>query len=103
MLVLNYVYSLPFFANSKNRLLRATAAGWEISGISSFMTGPPIDTTCGIAGMATGIGGPAVCNSIGSLTVKKGTVQDPQNGATHTWFDPGALAQVFFVLLWVVF
>jgi hypothetical protein len=94
ILSLNYIYSLPFFANSKSRWLRATASGWEISGISSFMTGPPIDTTCGIAGMATGIGGPAVCNSNGSLTVQKGTVQDPQFGATQTWFDPGALAQV---------
>jgi hypothetical protein len=94
ILSLNYIYSLPFFANSKSRWFRATASGWEISGISSFMTGPPIDTTCGIAGMATGIGGPAVCNSNGSLTVQKGTVQDPQFGATQTWFDPGALAQV---------
>ena len=93
-----YVYSpsttsTACLPDSKSRWLRATASGWEISGISSFMTGPPIDTTCGIAGMATGIGGPAVCNSNGSLTVQKGTVQDPQFGATQTWFDPGALAQ----------
>jgi hypothetical protein len=94
MLVLNYVYSPPFFLNSKNRLLRGVLSGWEISGISSFMTGAPIDTTCGIAGMATGIGGPAVCNSLGSLTVQKGTVDDPQFGPTKTWFNPGNLAQV---------
>lgn len=94
MLVLNYVYSLPFFRNSKNLLLRVPFSGWEVSGISSFLTGPPIDTTCSIAGMATGIGGPAVCNSIGSLTVKKGIVNDPQFGPTQTWFDPGNLAQI---------
>jgi hypothetical protein len=93
ILSLNYVYSLPF-SKVKNPWLRAAVGGWEISGISSFMTGPPIDVTCGIAGMATGIGGPAVCNPAGSLHVKKGRVNDPQFGPTDTWFDPGALAQV---------
>ena len=94
MLVLNYVYSVPFFLSSKHWWLRAPLSGWEISGISSFLTGGPIDTTCGIAGMATGIGGPTVCNAIGSLAVQKGTVDDPQFGPTKTWFDPGHLAQI---------
>lgn len=93
ILMLNYVYSLPF-SNVKNPWLRVAIGGWEISGISSFMTGPPIDVTCGVAGMSTGIGGPAVCNSAGSLHVKKGQVNDPQFGPTETWFDPGALAQI---------
>ncbi|MBZ5596329.1 MAG: TonB-dependent receptor [Acidobacteriia bacterium] len=94
MLVMNYVYELPFFKSSQNRLARNVLGGWEISGITSFLAGTPIGVTCGIAGMATGIGGPTGCNSLGPLGVKKGTVNDPQFGPTPTWFDPSLIGNV---------
>ncbi len=37
----NYVYELPFFKDSKG-LLKATLGGWQVSGITSFWSGPPI-------------------------------------------------------------
>jgi len=94
MLVMNYIYELPFFKNSPNRAARYTLGGWEISGITSFLAGTPIGLTCGIAGMATGIGGSTGCNSLGPLGIKKGVVDDPQFGPTPTWFDPGLIGQV---------
>ncbi len=94
ILIMNYVYELPFFKSAANHLVRNVAGGWEISGITSFMTGSPINLQCGIAGLASGIGGPVTCNSLGHLTVQKGVVDDPQFGPTPTWFDPALLGQV---------
>ena len=94
ILILNYVYELPFFKNSPSRLARNVLYGWQISGISSFMTGSPIDLQCGIAGLSSGIGGPVVCDSLGHLAVKKGVTDDPQFGPTPTWFDPSVIGQV---------
>ena len=94
VLLLNYVYDLPFFKSSSNRLARVALAGWEVSGITGFQTGNPIDLQCGIAGMASGIGGPVLCNSLGHLGIKKGVVNDPQFGPTPSWFDPSVLGQI---------
>jgi hypothetical protein len=94
MLVMNYVYELPFLKKAANPVVRNVLGGWEISGVTSFLDGHPIAVSCGIAGMATGIGGPAQCNSLGALGVKKGTVDDPQFGPTPTWFDPALIGQV---------
>ena len=38
----NYVYELPFFRNSNNEFLKATLGGWQISGISTIQSGPPV-------------------------------------------------------------
>ncbi|MFN7998600.1 MAG: carboxypeptidase-like regulatory domain-containing protein [Bryobacteraceae bacterium] len=94
MLIMNYIYELPFFKNSQNAFARYVLGGWEISGITSFLSGNPIDLQCGIAGMASGIGGPVVCNSLGPLGVRKGVINDPQFGPTTTWFDPAMIGQV---------
>jgi len=93
MLILNYVYELPFFKRASNPLARNVLGGWQISGISSFLTGTPIGVTCGINGMSTGIGGPTGCNALGPLGIKKSIVDDPQFGPTPTWFDPSLLGQ----------
>ncbi len=93
MLVLNYVYDLPFFKNSSSGVLRNTLGGWQISGITSFLSGPPITPGCGIQGLSTGIGGGVRCNTVAPLTVKKGTIIDPQFGPTPSWYDPTVLQQ----------
>jgi hypothetical protein len=94
ILILNYVYELPFFKDASNHFVRYALGGWEISGISSFQTGTPVGVYCGINGLSTGVGGPTGCNALGPLGIKKGTVDDPQFGPTPSWFDPGLLGQV---------
>ena len=94
ILILNYVYDLPFFKNSTNRLVKNALGGWEISGISSFMTGSPLSFTCGIDGLSSGIGGPVLCNGLGRLAIQKGVTNDPQFGPTPTWFDPSTIGQI---------
>lgn len=93
VLSMNYVYALPFFAHS-NRFARAVLGGWQLSGVATFSEGPPLTFTCGLAGMASGIGGNVLCNGIGDFNVKKGVVDDPEFGPTPTWFDPGTIGQI---------
>jgi hypothetical protein len=94
MLVMNYVYDLPFFLHSSNVLARTFLGGWEFSGVTSFLSGNPISISCGIAGMSSGVGGAVMCNSLGPLKIDKGITDDPQFGPTPTWFNPTALGQI---------
>ena len=52
----SYIYDFPFFKNSTSRFLRGGLAGWQLSGISSFFSGLPVDFNCGGTGLASGIG-----------------------------------------------
>jgi hypothetical protein len=92
-LVMNYIYDLPFFKNSSSRGLKNALGGWEISGITSFLGGTPINFGCGILGMSSGIGQGIMCNSIGHFGVSKGTINDPTFGPTPSWFNPGTIGQ----------
>jgi hypothetical protein len=94
MLVMNYVYNLPFFTGATNSAARIALGGWTVSGITSFYTGQPVDFSCGINGLSTGIGEGVRCNSLGALKVKKGVYNDPQFGPTPTWVDPNVIGQV---------
>ncbi|MBZ5542587.1 MAG: hypothetical protein LAO07_02770, partial [Acidobacteriia bacterium] len=94
VLVMNYVYELPFFKTSSSAVARSLLGGWKVSGITSFFTGSPIDFLCGISGLSSGIGAGVTCNSLGKLQIKKGVVNDPEFGPTPTWFDPNTIGQV---------
>jgi hypothetical protein len=96
ILVMNYVYDLPFFKNSPSALARRTLGGWQISGITSFFTGQPVDFSCGINGLSTGAGTGVRCNSLGRVAINKGVYNDPQFGPTPTWVDPSNIGQVTF-------
>jgi hypothetical protein len=39
--IANYVYELPFFRNASG-FLKATLGGWQVSGITTFQSGPPV-------------------------------------------------------------
>ncbi len=94
VLVMNYVYELPFFKKSPTGAARSLLGGWKVSGITSFFTGVPIDLGCGISGLSSGIGEGVKCNSLGKFQIKKGVVNDPEFGPTPTWFDPNTIGQV---------
>jgi hypothetical protein len=93
VLVMNYVYALPFFKTSSNRFARNALGGWQISGITSFFTGTPIDVGCGVTGFSNGIGTSVRCNSLALVKVQKGVDNDPQFGPTPTWFDEKTFAE----------
>jgi hypothetical protein len=103
LLAMNYVYTLPLFKNAANRFARSALGGWQVSGITSFFTGTPIDVGCGIQGYGNGIGTGLLgvglpgtglrCNPLAPFKVKKGVDDDPQFGPTPTWFDGNTFAQ----------
>ena len=94
VLTVNWVYQISYFNKSPFAAARYILGGWQIGGIASFMTGPPIDFVCSLNGFSTGIGGPVVCDPLGKLAVKKATVVDPNFGPTPSWFDPDVIGQV---------
>ncbi|QOY86004.1 TonB-dependent receptor [Paludibaculum fermentans] len=55
--VINYIYALPFFKNSRG-LVKGIAGGWQISGVTQFQTGTPNTVATGddIAGVGSGSG-----------------------------------------------
>ncbi len=93
MLVMNYIYELPFLKESST-ILRTAFGGWTVSGITSFYTGQPVDFTCGINGLSSGIGEGVRCNALGRLKIHKGVYNDPQFGPTPTWIDPSVIGEV---------
>jgi hypothetical protein len=103
---LSYIYELPFFKNSSNKFAKGSLGGWEISGISSFFSGEPVDFNCGPTGFSTGIGSGARCNTTGAVKIHKvvGTKCpanqttsipgcEPGYGPSLQWFDPNTLTQ----------
>ena len=93
MLVINWTYQLPFYKNTTNAFAKQLLAGWQIGGISTFVSGPPLNFTCGINGLSTGIGGNVGCNALGPLVVNKGMLNDPNLGPTPGWFSPAIVGQ----------
>jgi hypothetical protein len=100
VLVMNYIYNLPFFKNSSYAVARQALGGWQVSGITSFYAGEPTEGEnsgstfgCGINGFGTGIGTGVRCNTVRALKIQKGVVDDPQFGPVPTWFNPAAITQ----------
>lgn len=89
----NYVYTLPFFKNSSSGFAKETLGGWQLSGITTFFTGVPVDFGCGVNGFSTGIGTGVRCNTVGPLQIQKGTYNDPQFGPMVSWFNPSVITQ----------
>jgi hypothetical protein len=43
----NFIYDLPIFRNSSNKLLKGTIGGWQLSGIVTATSGTPLNITEG--------------------------------------------------------
>jgi hypothetical protein len=82
MLVVNYVYELPLLQDAGG-LVRALLGSWQISGITAFQSGTPLNIT--LPGDNAGIGG-------GSY--RPDAVRDPNIGdsSRERFFDPDAFA-----------
>jgi hypothetical protein len=92
ILQLNYTYHLPFFKNSANHALKKSLGGWQLSGITSFFTGIPVNFSCNHTGNLSGIGKSMKCNTAGDFGVAKSMGNHPVFGPTLQWFDPSTIA-----------
>lgn len=86
----NYIYDLPEFRN-RGAFMRFAAGGWEISGITRFWTGTPLDVV--MTSRSDGQSGGDPGNFIG--VVRPEVVNNNfYGGQTRNgqWFNPGAFA-----------
>jgi hypothetical protein len=97
ILMMNYIYDLPFFKHSTNPFARQALGGWRISGITAMFTGEPTGPgvwgTCGVGGFSTGIGGSIMCNTVAPVKPSKTIINDPTFGPMVRWFDAAAMTQ----------
>ncbi len=88
VLVLNYIYELPFFKTG-NAFLKTALGGWEISGINQFQSGVPwsVRTSEDIAGVGLGSGN-QFYNLVGSASMEPTPFTN-----FATWFNASAFAK----------
>jgi hypothetical protein len=83
VLMFNYIYDLPFGKSSSNAFVRNVVAGWQISGITRFETGPPVTVTYPGDNVGAGVG-----------NVRPDLIADPNAGPKTylQWFNTAAFA-----------
>jgi hypothetical protein len=82
----NFVYQIPLLKSSSNRLLKATAGGWTVSGIVSLESGAPINL---------GVSGSNVSNLFpggfsGNRPDVTGSISYPKT--VNQWFNPSVFS-----------
>jgi hypothetical protein len=84
VLIMNYIYDLPFFKNNPSAFVRQAFGGWQVSGITTFQTGFPV--TVSYPGDNAGLGG-------GEGT-RPDLIGNPNTGPKNAtaWFSTSAFA-----------
>ena len=90
VLVFNYVYELPVgrnrqFGSSMNKVADAVVGGWQVSGVSTYLTGAPLNVAFQIPSSYSS----SWWAPLGDL-YSKGSGHDIVNGVS--WFNTGAFA-----------
>lgn len=90
VLVVDYVWNIPYGNHLSNRLARASLGGWQVSGVTQAQTGEPLSVSNGedYAGVGPGAG-----SQLWQL-VSKPTVEKQFTGASGGgyWFSPSDYA-----------
>jgi hypothetical protein len=82
--LVNFIYDLPIFRATQNRLLKTTLGGWEVSGIATMESGLPLNIT---------LGGAEGSNGLADATNRPnyaGSISYPQT--VTQWFNPAAFS-----------
>ncbi len=96
VLQVNYIYEIPLFKNSSSALAKGVLGGWQVSGISSFFTGEPMDFNCGVSGYSSAIGSGVRCDTVGAVKIDKTVASEPGYGPTLKWWNPNTVRQPQF-------
>jgi hypothetical protein len=92
VLNVSYVYELPFFQTQEG-LVGRVLGGWQVSGITSFMTGQPLTVTSGTGQDPAGLGflGPSLAGP------RPDVVGNPEQGTNlrtmDSWFNKTVFAE----------
>ena len=86
ILTANFVYELPFFRNGRG-IAKAVAGGWQVSGIATYSSGPPISrvVTGNTNGNRRGIRPDIISDPFANIPTTNPA------GAVY-WFNPAAFA-----------
>jgi hypothetical protein len=84
--VVSYVWQVPDFLHSKNRVVTALLTGWQFTGIGTFQTGKPDTIASGVDNSLTALGSDRAVYTGVSPTRPSGA--DP----VLQWFNPAAYA-----------
>jgi hypothetical protein len=87
VLVLNYIYDLPFFRNNK-ALLGKTLGGWEVSGISQFQSGAPLSVFGTVDQAGVGAGNGSQPWSVSGSPSVSNQAFSTSNADSNYWFNP---------------
>jgi hypothetical protein len=80
----NWVYDIPLLKNSSNTALKSIVGGWQVSGIVTMQSGPPINP---------GINGQNVCSFVPNCQNRPdvtGSISYPKT--KDAWFSPSAFS-----------
>ena len=103
---LQYVYDLPFLKNNGNHYVKNAFGGWQITGVTSFFSGNPVNFGCSLSGAAgqtdpngipvkgTGTGAGAMCNSLAPVVISKGVDNNPNLGPVKSWYNANNVGQL---------
>ena len=80
----NFVYTLPIFNNTSNHLAKATLGGWQVSGIVTAESGPPINIVLG--GTSAG----SIVQQTSNRPDVSGPIPTPHK--VTEWFDPSVFS-----------
>jgi len=83
VLTMNYIYEVPLFRNHSNAFVRKGLGGWQLSGITTFQTGPHVTVTYPGDNVGAGVG-----------NVRPDLTGDPNAGpkTVDKWFNTAAFA-----------
>ncbi len=95
--VASYLYEMPFFKGSSNPILKYLVGGWQISGITTIQSGPPVNITFGQdrANIGrTGLQRPDLIGAVPKLNCQPNTAgtTDLARRERINCFDPSAFA-----------
>lgn len=91
VLVVNYVWDIPYASHVSNRLTRSTLGNWQVSGTTQAQTGEPFSVGTGddFAGV-----GPASGQQLWKISSRpKVAKQFSGSNGTNFWFDPSVFSQ----------
>ena len=89
VLMLQYVYDLPFLKNASNHYVKNAFGGWQFTGVTSFYTGLPVNMTCSESGYGNGTGSNNMCNSLGPVKIAKRRRQQSHLRSDGAVVQPG--------------
>lgn len=80
----NFVYQLPIFRNTNNRMLKTALGGWQLSGIVTMMSGAPLNLG------VTGSNVASVIQNSGNRPNLNGSITYPKT--VNSWFNPAVFS-----------